>query len=879
MTDDDHTASLRHDVRLLGELLGETLKEQVGIALYDKIETIRRLSKQAFAGQPEAMLALNARLAELNPEEMLGVVRAFSHFLNLANIAENVHRIRRAKWYHQHLQSSIQPGSLAAIFKTFAEQSISKEQIVTAVGALKIDLVLTAHPTEVMRRTIMQKFDKIASLLTQCAEDPLLQEEIHREITAIWQTDEIRRRRPTPVDEAKWGFAVVENSLWCALPAFLRELDQELHKATGIRLPLIATPVRFSSWMGGDRDGNPNVTAAMTEQICLMARWVAADLYERDVTNLSAALSMQHCDDNLQSLVGQEQEPYRAYLRQLKRKLANTKRFLEDSLADRPASAHDILLDEKELLEPLLMCYQSLVKCQAQIIAEGELTDVIRRVSAFGITLLPLDIRQEAAKHTQLLDEITTQLGLGSYAAWSEAERMEFLQQRLATTEALLVKNVSLTDAALAVWDTFTMMARQLPDSLGAYVISMVHEPSDVLAVCLLQREAGLLRPLRVVPLFETRATLTSAASCLHVLLQNSWYRTFIQNQQEIMIGYSDSGKDAGIMAAGWLQYQAQEQLVAVAKEFGVALTLFHGRGGSIGRGGAPAHTAILSLPPGALTGSLRVTEQGEVIRNKYGLPKRAKRSLEIYTTATLEAMLFPQVVPQVSWRKMMDELSETSYQAYSGMVKQNKQFIPYFEAVTPLQEIGRLMMGSRPAKREQHSHDIDNLRAIPWVFAWTQNRLLLPAWLGVGEALTKVLAQDKLTLLQEMVQQWPFFRTLLSMVEMVLVKTDLTIATLYENRLSPDKKALGDDLRQKYAQTNHGLKSVLAIQTLLASNPILFRTITLRSPYLYPLHALQAELLWRVRSQSLTLEEAEVLSDALMVSISGIAAGMQNTG
>lgn len=879
MTDDDHTVSLRQDVRLLGELLGNTLKEQVGVELYDKIETIRLLSKQAFAGQPDAMLALNARLAELNPEEMLGVVRAFSHFLNLANIADNVHRIRRTKWYHQHLQSSIQPGSLAAIFKTFAERSISKEQIIAAISALKIDLVLTAHPTEVMRRTIMQKFDKIAALLLQCEEQPLLQEGIYREITAIWQTDEIRRRRPTPVDEAKWGFAVVENSLWCALPAFLRELDQELYKATGVRLPLTATPVRFSSWMGGDRDGNPNVTAAITEQVCLMARWVAADLYERDVTNLSAALSMQHCDENMQSIVGQEQEPYRAYLRQLKRKLANTKRFLEDSLADRPTSAHDILLDEKQLLEPLLMCYQSLVACHAQIIADGELTDLIRRVSAFGITLLPLDIRQEAAKHTQLLDEITTQLGLGSYAAWTETQRMDFLQEQLVKGQALLVKNVSLTDAAVAVWDTFKMMARQLPDSLGAYVISMVQVPSDVLAVCLLQREAGLVRPLRVVPLFETRAALTNAASCLQVLLQNSWYKTFIQNQQEIMIGYSDSGKDAGIMAAGWAQYQAQEQLVAVSKEFGVALTLFHGRGGSIGRGGAPAHTAILSLPPGALAGSLRVTEQGEVIRNKYGLPKRAKRSLEIYTTATLEAMLLPQIVPQQSWRDMMDNLSDRSYQAYSGMVKHNKLFIPYFEAVTPQQEIGRLMMGSRPAKREQHSHNIDNLRAIPWVFAWTQNRLLLPAWLGVGEALTAALAQDHTALLQEMVEKWPFFRTMLSMIEMVLVKADLSIAMLYENRLAPDKKALGDELRQKYAQTTQCLKSVLSVEALLATNPILLRTIMLRSPYLYPLHALQAELLWRVRSQSLTLEESEVLSDALMVSISGIAAGMQNTG
>lgn len=875
----DHNAPLRKDVRILGELLGRTLKEQVGTELYDKVEKIRQLSKEAYDGDGSAMAELNGLLAQLAPEDMLGVVRAFSHFLNLANIAENVHRIRRTKWYQQHLQSSIQPGSLEAIFMILQKHHITPDQMLEAILKLKIDLVLTAHPTEVMRRTIMQKFDTIANVISQPELDDKAKQEIYAELTAIWQTDEIRRKRPTPIDEAKWGFAVVETSLWSALPDFLRDLDAHLFKWTGQHLPLRATPIRFSSWMGGDRDGNPNVTAKVTEEICLMARWVAADLYEKEVTHLSAALSMHKCNSTLQALVGQEHEPYRAFLRPLKRKLTLTKRFLEDALANRPAAALDVILDKDEILEPLLICYDSLQECHAGAIAEGELTSLIRRVCAFGISLLPLDIRECATKHTELLNEITRLLSLGSYADWSEEERQRFLMTSLEKDQRLIYANLSLSDSAMATWDTFKMIARQLRGQLGAYVISMVHQPSDILAVCLLQREAGIKEPLRVVPLFETQEALLNATGCLNTLLNHPWYKHYVQGKLEVMIGYSDSGKDAGIIAATWAQYQAQEQLVAMAAVHDIQLTLFHGRGGSIGRGGAPAHAAILSLPPGAVDGSLRVTEQGEVIRNKYGLAQRARRSLEIYTTATLEAMLVAQSQPQAKWRNLMTSLSETSFKSYRQVVKEDKAFIPYFEAVTPLREIGALMMGSRPARRQTDSRDISNLRAIPWIFAWTQNRLLLPTWLGVGEALSQALKQGQASMLQEMAHQWPFFRTLLSMVEMVVVKTDISIATLYEDRLAPDQGKMGVALREKFILTVESLKQSLGTEKLLLNNPILMRTIMLRSPYLYPLHALQAELLWRVRTQSLTPKQADLLRDALMVSISGIAAGMQNTG
>ncbi len=883
MKADDPHAPLRSNVRLLGEMLGKTLEVQEGLLLYQKVEQIRRLSIAAKSDDLKAAEALNEILESLEPQEMLAVVRSFSHFLNLANIAENVHRIRRTKWHKRHHQSSPQPGSLEAAFIAFREQKIAPDVLYQTVLDLQIDLVLTAHPTEVMRRTLMQKFDKIARILAKCdeslpsAEIEDLRTSLYKEITAIWQTDEIRRRKPTPIDEAKWGFAVIETSLWSVLPQFMRKLDQELKNATGRNLPLNATPIKFSSWMGGDRDGNPNVTAIMTNKVCLLARWMAADLYWREVHQLSAQLSMHPCNAEMRQIVGDVNEPYRAALKPLKKQLVATRRHIEEILRAKAPSHRSIIEHENQILEPLLLCYRSLVECKASCIAEGELTDLIRRVAVFGISLTKLDIRQEAKKHAQLLDVFTQKAGLGSYLAWDETTRFIFLDAILKSDKSLLPSEMDLSEELQEVWQTFQMIAQQLPASMGAYVISMASQPSDVLAVCLLQREAGVKQTLRVVPLFETLADLKQAANSFEQLLQSEWYLRHIQGKQEIMIGYSDSGKDAGIMAAGWAQYLAQEELVTVAKKYQVRLTLFHGRGGTVGRGGAPAHLAILSQPPGSVLGSLRVTEQGEVIRNKYGLPERALRTLDLYATATLQATLLPPPEPKAHWREMMQFLADTSFAAFSKVVKYNEDFIAYFNQVTPQAEIGSLAIGSRPSRRNQ-SQELTSLRAIPWVFAWTQNRLLLPAWLGVGDAFKAGFEQPNSEVISEMVAGWPFFNSLLSMIEMVLSKADPAISALYEKKLvSKDLYPLGTLLRQKLAQTKEMVKDALGVSELMDNNPILHRTIMLRTPYLFPLHVLQAELLSRVRSQNRPKEEQD--SDALMVSISGIAAGMQNTG
>lgn len=873
--------ALSQNVRLLGNILGDTLKEQVGVALYKKIEKIRVLSKAACQGQTKQIAQLNRLLASLNAEEMLIVVRAFSHFLNLANIAEMVHRIRRSRWHLLNKKSRPQLGSLVATFEQFKAKKISPKLLYETVLNLNIDLVLTAHPTEVLRRTLMQKFDRIANALFNLDDKSLTIEErdeviqqLHQEITAIWQTDELRRRRPTVIDEARWGLAVLENTLWSSIPLFLRQLSRVLYNHTGKPLPLSACPIRFSSWMGGDRDGNPNVDAKTTQQVCNMSRWVAADLYLREVNNISSELSMSKCSKAIRARVGDSTEPYRTLLRPLKSQLTKTRDWLEAIINGMEISYSEVIEKKEDILEPLLLCYESLQQQGGQSIAEGNLQDLIRRVYCFGLSMARLDIRQDATLHAKLCNEITRSQNKGSYLDWDEEKKIEFLLEALKAPTMLMPNNTALTPTSQEVWQTFLMIACQVPDSLGSYVISMCSSASDVLLVCLLQKAAGTKQMLPVVPLFETLNDLNHAASILKKLFSLPWYKKHIQNSQQVMIGYSDSTKDAGMLAALWAQYKAQEACVSVAREFDIQLTLFHGRGGTVGRGGAPAHVAILSQPPGTVEGRLRVTEQGEVIRNKYGLAQRANRNFALYVSATLEATLTPPLAPKSKWRDVMDSLSKYAYAAYSEIVK-DPQFNAFFEQVTPLQEIGELAIGSRPARRGG-AKDIKHLRAIPWIFAWTQSRLLLPAWLGVGEALQAQYKTKMGDVVLEMARNWPFFKSSLNMVEMVLMKADVDVFKSYVKRLmKPGNEVLLNDLIADFELCQKEIKRTLKVRHLLANNPHLARTIKLRSIYLYPLHVLQAELLCRIREGN----EVESAHDALLISISGIAAGMQNTG
>ncbi|EAM8864600.1 phosphoenolpyruvate carboxylase, partial [Salmonella enterica] len=699
----------------------------------------------------------------------------------------------------------------------------------------------------------------------------------------------IRQHRPTPIDEAKWGFTTIEQTLWNAVPKFIRELNGMVEQQCGQNLPLDIAPVRFASWMGGDRDGNPNVTHNVTQEVLWLSRWKAADLYLRDIENLRWELSIQQCSTEISEALGQDHpEPYREYLRDTRSRLKATRHWLAEKLKGNDADDSLVIKSKDELLQPLLTCYRSLMDCNLAEIANGSLLDFIYRVNSFGIELLKLDIRQESGRHRQAISAITEYLGLGNFETWTEQARQNFLLQELQSKRPLLPKHLNEPAGSLIehpdvqeVFATMRTLAEQPSESLGAYIISMAEYPSDVLAVLLLQKEAGIKQALRVVPLFETLKDLDCAAATMSTLFNMHWYKQHIQGKHEVMIGYSDSAKDAGFMSANWAQYRAQEELTAIAQQHGVQLTLFHGRGGSISRGGAPTQQALFSQPPGSISGAIRVTEQGEMIRFKFGLEEIALQNLEIYTAATLEATLLPPPEPKQEWRDLMHQMTELSVQVYRQTVRENPYFVKYLRTVTPELELQMLPLGSRPAKRKV-SGGIESLRAIPWVFAWTQIRLMLPAWLGTGAALNAVLDQGQRTVLDEMLAEWPYFQTLIDMLEMVLSKADANVALYYESHLTQDEdlKVLGTELRQRLQDAVQTLLSLKGESKLLSSNGVLDQSMKVRKPYLLPLHLLQAELMKRRR---LYLEQQQAentpVDHALMVSIAGIAAGLRNTG
>ncbi|MAA95928.1 MAG: phosphoenolpyruvate carboxylase [Rheinheimera sp.] len=875
----DHYAALKTNVGLLGTQLGDTIRNQLGDALLERVEQIRMLSKAARQGEELQADKLKQVLRSLSDDELLPVARAFAPFLNLANLAEQHHTISRIG--HASIEK---PEPLHELFNLLDDKKIAGDQVKKAVADLSIELVLTAHPTEVSRRTLIHKLTEIAGCLTELEQDlpATRQQQVEMRLSELiaqaWHTNEIREQRPTPVDEAKSGFAVIESSLWQAIPDFLRELDQKLLSATGLGLAPDAAPVKFSSWMGGDRDGNPFVTAKVTRQVLLLSRWKAADLFAADLDNLSSELSMSQANDALRAAAGEASEPYRLVLNQLQSGLLRSRDWLTEALKhDRLQRPDNLIWHNKQLLQPLLLCYQSLLDCGMAVIANGRLLDTIRRAYAFGLTLLKLDIRQDAGRHAQVFAELTRHLGLGDYSAWDESARQAFLLAELANRRPLFPKHWQPSDDAQEVLDTCDIVARHGSEALSTYVISMAGKPSDVLAVQLLLKEAGSSFPMPVAPLFETLSDLQNAPDCMQRLLSIDWYRGYINGKQEVMIGYSDSAKDAGVFAAAWAQYSAQEALVAICQQAKVQLTLFHGRGGTIGRGGGPAHAAILSQPPGSLAGGLRVTEQGEMIRFKFGLPKLAQRSLALYASAVLEGLLLPPPVPRQSWREMMQQLADDSCEAYRAVVRHNKDFVAYFRAATPEQELGQLPLGSRPAKRNP-TGGVESLRAIPWQFAWSQNRLMLPAWLGAGSALAKASEQNKTALLDEMQQQWPFFATRMSMLEMVFLKADVEIAAYYDKVLVPEElQHLGQELRSQLTADRELLLKLIHSDTLMANESWIRESIMLRNTYVDPLHILQAELLNRVRHQPERVNP--MISRALMVSIAGIAAGMRNSG
>lgn len=874
----DRQASLRENVRLLGDCLGESMSNHLGEGFLEKVENIRLLSKDGRQSGDSA--ALIQALEELDDKEIVPVARAFNQFLNLSNIAEQYHRVHRRR---TNESLGVYHNPVGDLLARLDKQNFTAEQMIDSLQSQSIELVLTAHPTEVVRRSLIRKYDNISTELEALDKDNILPLEetkhvrrLKEIITQAWHTDEIREERPTPVDEAKWGFAVIEQSLWQAVPRFFRQLDEQFSEfSKEDRLPLDLAPIRFATWMGGDRDGNPNVTHTVTKEVTLLARWMAADLYIKDLNILRSEFSMTQCNAALRERVGDSAQPYREVLRHLENKMLATKNWAKASLEGKPTTDDDIFLDIQELTDDLILCYQSLLDCGMKVIANGSLLDLIRCAATFGATLVRLDVRQDASRHIDTLSAITRFYGLGDYAEWDEASRQAFLLTELNSKRPLLPMEWTPTAEVKEVLDTFKMISNGQRNSFGSYVISMASAPSDVLAVALMLKESGVTFPMRIVPLFETLADLDNAEPIIEQLFSLPWYKSYINGQQEVMIGYSDSAKDAGQIAATWGQYRAQEALTRLCKKHGIHLTLFHGRGGTVGRGGGPAHVAILSQPPGSVNGAIRVTEQGEMIRFKFGIPDIAVRSLELYCSAVMEASLIPAELPKEEWRAIMDEMAEVGMNQYRSIVRGHEDFVPYFRATTPEQELAKLPLGSRPARRRSDG-GVESLRAIPWIFAWMQIRLMLPAWLGAESALQQGVESGNLEKLREMHKKWPFFGAYLDMLDMVLAKAEPEIAEYYEKRLVGEElQGLGRLLRGKLKQVSELVKMLKKQERLIEDNKTIRQSIDVRNPYIDPLHYLQAELLYRSRKDE---DNAEV-NKALMITMAGIASGMQNTG
>ena len=869
--------ALRDDVRMLGEILGETLRERRGPELLTLVEQVRGLAKQGRGGDAASFERLAELLRGLPVGLAVSTARAFSHFLTLANIAEQHHRIRRRREYQR--RGEPQTGSLEAVLPRVLAAG-SRERLYDAIAGLHIELVLTAHPTAITRRTLTHKHRHIADALARRDAEDLtpreqtaLDDELRREIAAAWDTDEVRPARPRPLDEVIGGLLIFEQTLWDAVPAFLRHLDTRLQALTGRALPIDAAPITFGSWLGGDRDGNPNITPAVTAQACAASRWIAADLFERDVRALRLELSVTPATAELRERAGGAHEPYREVLRPLHRALVEKRDALGVSLREGRGSADAALLhDTADLFAPLFLCHRSLIATGQHRLAGGRLLDVLRRIAVFGQTLVRLDVRQHSRRHAAALDAVTRADTGARYTDWSEADRVAYLRQALAgpSRPDLLTAD---DEEPQDVLDTFRTIAAIGPESFGAYVISMAQAPSDVLAAAVLAHHAGAT--LRIVPLFEQVDDLRAAGDTVRGLLALPEYRSRLAGCQEIMIGYSDSAKDGGRLAANWELYRAQEALVEVCAREGVGLTLFHGRGGSISRGGGPTALALQSQPPGSVGGRLRVTEQGEMIQAQFGLDGIAERTLETYLTATVEATLAaPQSVP-AAWRDAMTRMAATARAEYRKLVHEEARFVEYFRAATPEVELGRVPIGSRPPRRDT-AGGVESLRAIPWVFAWTQTRLLLPSWLGAAEAFDEAAARGDQELLQAMFRDWPFFHSTIELIAIVLAEAEPGIAAEYDRRLVPDHlREFGADLRRRFTRTVDHVRAIMGVDHLLDRLPVLRRSIDVRNPYVDPINLVQIELIRRLRAAG---EDTE-LWHAFMITANGIAAGMRNTG
>src|SRR3954471_3359527 len=902
---DDKENPLREDRRLLGRLLGDVIREQAGTDIFERVEGIRQAAV-AFRKENAGEAQLDALLNALDLDQTMDVVRAFSFFSHLLNIAEDEqqHRRRRA---HAVAGSPRRPGSLSYALDRVRETGLGAYDLLGWLQRAHVSPVLTAHPTEVQRQSILDCEREIARLIAQ----PQTIERdaaIHAAVLRLWLTSMLRLHKLQVSDEVTNGINFFRLTFLQELPRLYAEFEHALQERFQMQeLPWLAPFLTVGSWIGGDRDGNPNVDGGVLRTAQVLHARLLFENYLAEVNGLGRELGLSgrlaHVPQEVSALAERsgdpsphrQDEPYRRALTGIYARLAATAQTLAQYTASPPPLNQASAYASAEEFSAEIALIASALKTQgAARLAGGRLRALERKVSVFGFHLAPLDLRQSSDMHEQAVHELLARAGIAGYQAMNEHQRVELLAKELASPRLLrspYVEYSPLVQKELAILEAAAEGRRRFgPRSVARYVISHGDSVSDLLEVGLLLREAGLLRPgaptpleIDIVPLFESIADLANCGEVMKKAFELSLYRGWVAgrgNEQEVMLGYSDSNKDGGYVASNWALYKAAERLRDVCKPSGVRLRLFHGRGGSIGRGGGPSYEAVLAQPPGTVDGALRLTEQGEVIASKYADPESGRRNLETLAAATLEASLArrPPRPREKRHAEIMEALSQRAHAAYCALVKETPGFIDYWRASTPIAELSRLNIGSRPASRGA-TQSIEDIRAIPWVFSWSQSRLMLPGWYGFGAGVEGWIESRGGTLeeLREMHASWPFFRSVLSNLDMVLAKTDLAIASRYAE-LVPDanlRTSVFERIESEWQRTRRWLFAITGHQELLAENPTLARSIRNRFPYLDPLNHLQVELLRRHRVDG----GDERLLRAIHLTINGVAAGLRNSG
>lgn len=910
------TEPMREDIRLLGAILGDTVREQNGDEVFDLVERARVGSFQVRRSEID-----RAELAGLfdgiDVHQAIPVIRAFTHFALLANVAEDIHRERR-RAVHVAAGEPPQRGSLAATYLKLESAELDSATVVDALTGALVSPVITAHPTETRRRTVFDTQHRITELMrlrlhgqTRTDDDRSIELELRRNILTLWQTALIRLSRLKIQDEIETGLRYYAAALFEVIP----QVNAEARTALQARWPdahVLEQPIlRPGSWIGGDRDGNPNVTAEIVRLATGSAAYTALAHYFVELVGLEEELSMSvrlvRVSDELGALAdtcaepARADEPYRRALRVIHGRLTATAQQILDR---QPECQLDLGMEcyetPDEFLADLDVVDASLRANGSAVLADDRLGRLREAVHVFGFHLSGLDLRQNSDVHEEVIAELLAWAGVHpDYRSLSESDRVEILAAELATRRPLVGPGAELSELTRKELDITAAAARAVrvfgPEAVPNYIISMCQSVSDMLEAAVFLKEAGLLdasapvpySPVGVVPLFETIDDLQRGSSILEDVLDIPVYRALVHargEQQEVMLGYSDSNKDGGYLAANWALYRAELDLVECAHETGIRLRLFHGRGGTVGRGGGPSYDAILAQPPGAVKGSLRITEQGEVIAAKYAEPTIAHRNLETLLAATLESTLLDvEGLGDASGPayEVLDDLAARAQRAYSDLVHETPGFVDYFKQSTPVSEIGALNIGSRPASRKPTTA-IADLRAIPWVLAWSQSRVMLPGWYGTGAAFEEFVADgpddgSRLAVLQELYAKWPFFRSVLSNMAQVLAKADLGLAARYSELVEDEalRHRVFDKIVTEHDRTIEMLRLITEQEDLLADNPALARSVFNRFPYLEPLNHLQVELLRRFRSG----DEDELVQRGILLTMSGLATALRNSG